>query len=329
MTARSEAPRPCPLCGGTSGRTTLVVDRSSPEGLDYRVVACAGCGLRYTDPLPTEAELEALYDEAFYGDEQPGLISFERVRLALHRMVLRHRERALLGSAPGRILDVGCGDGDFLHYLAQRGWCGVGAEVSEAGCRRARSRGVEVYRGTLEEACRNKTTMADGSFDAVTLWHVLEHLPDPRGALASAASLLREGGLLVIEVPNIASTTFRMTSTSWFPLDVPRHLQHFEPQHLDALLTDEGFHVERRVHFHWFDCVLAFVSFVGSLKLLGKPSGVHYFMEDFRRASFGARLRFLVLGSLLAAVSPVYSLVATLASGHGETYTVTARRKPR
>lgn len=324
------------MCGDDAGETALVVDRVNPEGVDYRVVACGGCGLRYTDPLPTEAELEALYDEVFYGDEEPGPISFERARLALHRLVLRHRERALLGSAPGKILDVGCGDGDFLLHLIRRGWRGVGTEVSEAGCRRARSRGVEVHRGILEEVRPGSAaggplgdSVADGSFDAVTLWHVLEHLPDPRRALVVAASLLRDGGLLVIEVPDIASTTFGITSTSWFPLDVPRHLQHFEPKHLDALLAEAGFLVERRAHFHWFDSVLAFVSFVGWLRLLGEPSGVHYFLEDFRRASLGSRLRFVVFGGLVAVFSPLYSLATTLASGHGETYTVTARRQPR
>jgi SAM-dependent methyltransferase len=164
----------------------------------------------------------------------------------------------------------------------------------------------------------------DGFFDVVTMWHVLEHLPDPAAALAEARRVLQADGLLVIEVPNLGSLTFRLCRERWWPLDVPRHLLHFTPQTLGRLLDAGGFEVVRRQDFHAADAALSFISFVNRLGLIGRLQGDHYFVSDYRRAAPAAKVSFLLLAPLLGLLSVPYSALATLFGRHGETVTVTA-----
>ena len=317
--AADQGARACPLCGARGAAPCLRAERRTPAGEPYQVLACPGCGVRYTHPLPPAAELAALYTEEFYGGCPGGRLSWESLRRALHRVVLRHRRRALLGRRPGRVLDVGCGDGDFLAYLQGFGWAGYGTEFSEAACALARSRGVVVQEGSLRGA-----GFPEGFFDVVTMWHVLEHLPDPAAELAEARRVLRADGLLILEVPNLGCLTFRLCRGWWWPLDVPRHLLHFTPETLGRLLDAGGFEVLRRQDFHAADAALSFMSFVNRLGLIGRLQGDHYFVTDYRRASAAKQASFLLLAPLIGLFSVPYSALATLLSRNGETVTITA-----
>ncbi len=273
----------------------------------------------YTRPLPDPEELSRLYRDEYYGRAGARALSWDGARRALHAVVMRDRCRSARGVEPGRALDVGCGDGDFLAHLRRRGWEVIGLELSAAAAGRARERGLEVREVELEGA-----GFAPASFDLVTLWHVLEHLPDPRRALREVRRILKPGGRLVLEVPDVASPTFRLCGESWFPLDVPRHLQHFEPRTLRRLLVMTGFEPVATKRLHAMDSVLAAISFVQRLRLLGERRGEHYFVTDFRRASAGRKLLFALVGPAIAAAAVPYSLLATALSGHGETLRVRA-----
>jgi SAM-dependent methyltransferase len=145
---------------------------------------------------------------------------------------------SLLGGRPGRALDVGCGKGLLLAQLRDAGWKVEGTELSEVSSRFARSLGVNVFQGPVQEA-----PVPAESFDVVTLFHVLEHLTDPKGALAHICRLLRPGGSLVVEVPNIGSWYARLFGDLWFHYDVPRHLYHFNRVTLRRMLVESGFDV--------------------------------------------------------------------------------------
>jgi 2-polyprenyl-3-methyl-5-hydroxy-6-metoxy-1,4-benzoquinol methylase len=137
----------------------------------------------------------------------------------------------------GDLLDIGCGDGDFLRAMRRRGWNTTGVELvdekrSKLGARGIRAIGPEGWPG-LDSA----------SFNAVTLWHALEHLHKPLDVLRHVRRLLKPEGICVIAVPNAASPQARRDGSRWFGYDVPRHLWHFTPVTLARLLAQTGFAV--------------------------------------------------------------------------------------
>lgn len=139
----------------------------------------------------------------------------------------------------GRLLDVGCGNGQVASTLAGLGWNVVGLEPDPVPARLARERyGLEVIEGTLEEA-----QLAPESFDAITMHHVLEHLVDPLTALRECWRVLRPGGRLVVVTPNIASLAHRWFGDSWLYLDPPRHLIIFSRAALAEMAARAGFMV--------------------------------------------------------------------------------------
>jgi len=284
------------------------------------MVECVNCALRYTRPLPTKQELAKLYGQDFYVSNSPRLWSGDFLRILFQRSVFWQHHRALLGKRPGRALDLGCGNGDFLATLKRRGWEVYGTEFSSAACELARAKGVRVHQGDLVSA-----NFPAQSFDVITLWHVFEHLPDPLAELAEVRRILRDDGLLVIEVPNSGCLTLRLSKQGWYPLDVPRHLQHYTPATLQRLLREAGFATAHQQNFHHWDFTYAFYSYMNRLKILERL-GIGYFSTNYKQAALAQKALFLALGVPVALLCLPYSVIITLLSGNSETVTVTARK---
>jgi SAM-dependent methyltransferase len=139
----------------------------------------------------------------------------------------------------GRLLDVGCGNGQFLAQMQKLGWEVMGVELDPEAVRIAEERfGLRVFQGTLEEA-----RLPDGSFDTVTMNHVIEHVPNPIGLLAECRRILRPGGKLVVVTPNIESLGHRLFREAWRGLEVPRHLYIFSPRALQECAERAGLKV--------------------------------------------------------------------------------------
>jgi SAM-dependent methyltransferase len=311
--------RPCPLCGATTVRLVIPTSIPSAAGVPYRVVACTACGLRYTRPLPSAAELEALYPPGYHTNNSPRLWSRDFPRVVLERWVMWERRRDLTGLPRGRVLDVGCGNGRFLASLKVRGWTVQGTDTSAPGCEVSRSRGIPVHHGDLAGG-----GFPDGSFDVVTLWHVLEHVAEPLTELAEIRRILRPGGRLVVQVPDADSLTLRLCGDRWFPFDVPRHLQHFTAQSLRETLERAGFVTLRERRFQLTDVAASFYSF---LRVVTPPrsGSVRCFGRDYKFASVGARMRFLAVGLPILACCFLYTPCARVLTGHGETITASCR----
>jgi SAM-dependent methyltransferase len=200
---------------------------------------CRGCGLVFLDPLPAAALRQETYGAAYY-DPWEGAQARARARLWLRRLrLLEAREPA------GTLLDVGCGDGRFLEAARNSGWSVDGIEFSPEGARRAAARlGRPVAVGDLV-----RERVLRGPYDVVTLWHVLEHLPDPGAMLDAARARLRPGGLLAAAVPNLDNLPFRTAYVVARGRRPPLyeegarepHLTHFSPATLRALLAARGF----------------------------------------------------------------------------------------
>ncbi len=224
------------------------------------------------------------------------------------------RRLALLDAAPGtRLLDAGAGRGRFVATARAAGYDAVGIEPSTRG-----TRSPFVTEVSIDEA-----EIAPGSLDAVTLWHVLEHLDDPRAALARISSWLAPGGTLLVGVPNIASWQALLGGERWYHLDVPRHRVHFSPAGLEALLRACGFTPVRTSHLlveqNQFGIWQSLVS-----RLTRQPS----YLYNLLKRNAPLRSSDLVVSMVALALAPlaaVVELVAGLAR-RGGTIAVLARR---
>jgi 2-polyprenyl-3-methyl-5-hydroxy-6-metoxy-1,4-benzoquinol methylase len=222
------------------------VDRLCGVPGRFSVVRCRECGLGTTVPRLGGEALEVYYPDTYpsYQPEAPRTTLRQRVgtyidstrfsagmRLGAFRKLSRSR--------PGRLLDVGCGRGDLAAWFAARGWQVAGVEPDVAAASLAAERGIEVHRGTLDDA-----PWPPQSFDAVTFNHSLEHVPDPSETLRQAGVLLRPGAVVAVSVPNFGAWQRRLFGSRWFHLDLPRHLQHFDRASLVEMATGAGLEPE-------------------------------------------------------------------------------------
>jgi SAM-dependent methyltransferase len=200
-------------------------------------------------------------------------------------------------------LDVGCGPGWLLDNMRRRGWQARGTERSAGAAQQARDvLGLDVRAQELDEL------IAEGvRYDAIVLWHVAEHVHDPPATLREIANLLRPGGALMISVPNFGSPEARIGKDGWFHLDVPRHLFHFTPSTLTALLAQAGLEVREVAHLAPEYDLFSFVQ--TAQNRLGLPPNLLY--DVLRRRE--ARLAHAGVASLMSIVAVASAVPLTLA----------------
>ncbi|MHB8659146.1 MAG: class I SAM-dependent methyltransferase [Solirubrobacteraceae bacterium] len=222
----------CPACGGVLvGWCTVPSAEPRLSRSTYQLCRCPHCATAITaGAAPAE-----LHDSGAYRPGAPRLHGLARPVLGVFdAQRLRLLEKAL--PPPARLLDAGAGRGRFVSTARRAGYDAFGIEPSARGLAAARRLGAPVSGQSIETA-----EFASGSLDAVTLWHVLEHLDDPGAALARIAGWLRPGGPLLVGVPNLDSWQARLGGERWYHLDVPRHRTHFTPAGLGELLSRSGF----------------------------------------------------------------------------------------
>ena len=224
----------CNLCGLDEAD---VVEVDEPP---FKVVKCRRCGLVYVNPQPAQQDLVEHYSNETYYKEW--LTVQAKARISLWHRRLKDIEKY---KQKGRLLDIGCGEGMMLKMARDNGWTVQGTEVSRYACRYAREQyGLDVLRGNLEEG-----DFEEGSFDVVTLWHVLEHLSDPLATLKEARRLLRSDGVLLVETPNVNNHLLRLIyylvrgkKKRLFSADArEKHLFHFSPVTLERIVQKGGF----------------------------------------------------------------------------------------
>jgi SAM-dependent methyltransferase len=235
-------PPPCPICG--SERTSLC--RSDVIDLEYFVVPprpfviqrCDRCASQFISPRPTESELPPFYPSDYhaYNENHGGL-----ARLLVEARA-RSRARSygkIISSRPGRIFDVGTGD--CRHFDELRRFIDLecaGIEIQPDIAAKGRARGYDVLEGTLETA---DLTGHLGTYDVVSMNHVLEHVIYPRTMLERSLDLLRPGGRVIGQLPTVSSWELKLFGRNWGGYHYPRHLQIPSRSGLSNLLEEVGF----------------------------------------------------------------------------------------
>lgn len=242
-------PGACMVCGAPGARAFCTAsDRVLPrKGERWSIVRCPSCGFGWTfPPLPPE-DIPSYYPASYVGDAARAADEYLSGRLSGTRTWRGETGKARLVEEfvrGGSILDVGTGDGKFLWALDPARWERTGVEVARKTVEavRARMPQLRLVCGDIYAA-----ELYPGEYDAVTFWHTLEHIPEPRRVLARAAALLRPGGWLFASLPNLDSLQARLFREHWYAFgDVPRHLYHFSPRSLDRLLGEVGLAVRAR-----------------------------------------------------------------------------------
>lgn len=221
----------CPICDETQREQLIVKD-------GWPIARCATCGMVFVDAVPGRELLEAVYGRGYYeGEVFEDYLGEREVRLASARA----RAAEIAAAAPGgRLLDVGCAAGFFLH-AASAHYEVEGVELSAFAAQQAREQfGLRVHTGEIFDA-----PLADAAFDVVTMWDTVEHLAEPRAVLAEVARVLRPGGLLVLSTGDVRGPLARRDLAGWDLMTPPAHLLFFSPATLERLLNDVGCEVGR------------------------------------------------------------------------------------
>lgn len=264
----------------------------SKEGL-FRVVQCKICGLVYLNPRPTQRNIGYYYPSEYipYGKtafQDIGIMgkgrgSFARLKNWMKKTILEEHYKydfrnfgktkkkknlfkkvltyaflpkyrkmyyqTIPCSENGKVLDIGCGSGSYLAWLKQLGWQAYGVEMNKDCVEfAAKEYGIDIFCGDLLEA-----KFPDSYFDCVTMWSFLEHCRSPLETLKETNRILKQGGLMVIFVPNFDSLEIRVLREKSFLTDIPRHLYNFSPRTLQAMLIKAGFKVKKVVYFPRID----------------------------------------------------------------------------
>ena len=232
----------CPVCGAFH-HDVVCFARDRMHGLPgvFRYVRCRECGHVHLNPRPP-ADVISGYYPIDYGPHQATLPKQSILSwfLSPERRVQRFFRNIVTPDM--KVLDVGCGRGDFLARLREIAHCSVyGVDFSPTAVSVARAmHGLDVFEGRLEEV-----PYSDGFFDVVSMWWYLEHDPSPVACLAACRRLLKPNGWLVVAVPNSASIPARVFRDKWFHLDAPRHMGIFCPESIRAIMRRTGFEICR------------------------------------------------------------------------------------
>ena len=304
-------------CGHPAAEAVPLFDATDPASGDrFAIVRCRRCDLVQTSPAPSPAALDRYYPRGYHSTTRRYRGGMDRVLSFVHRGRIRILER--LAGGTGSVLDIGCGPGVLLNQMRSRGWRTRGTERSPGAASQAR----DVFHLDVRAEDVDDLVAEGATFDAVVLWHVAEHLGTPLAVLKGIARLLRPGGVLLVAVPNFASPEARLGRAGWFHLDVPRHLVHFTPSTLGAMLTEAGFHSVRVGHLAPEYDLFSFVQTVENR--VGLPPNLLY--DVLRRPE--ARLKQHRTGRVEAGIAVGLAVPLTLAAAVIAPLAAAARRSP-
>jgi len=232
----------CPVCDNTAFSPFLYVKDYFLSQEDFSILSCDACGFRFVSPRPAKSEIDKYYqsdDYISHGAEKDDIIS--RIYKLARMVSIRRKFRILQKFSSGlKILDIGCGTAEFLSYCQKRGYDTTGIEPNDKAREFAKSNN---FVNTYEQVeCLEGM---DGSYNCITMWHVLEHIHNLNELITQVKKLLAPQGIFIVAVPNSNSWDAGYYKQFWGAYDVPRHLYHFTEKSLDKLVSKNGFQIRK------------------------------------------------------------------------------------
>lgn len=218
----------------------LTVKDNSVSKETFELLYDENLDLLITSPQPSENNLGRYYESDDYISHTDGKRSvFEKAYHFIKNIALKNKLSLIndLQKSKGNLLDIGVGTGDFLLVAKENGWKTVGIEPSEKAKTIAERKGVELK--------SNLSDFADHSFDVITMWHVLEHVPNLENQIKELKRLIKPNGSIIIAVPNFKSFDAKYYNEFWAAYDVPRHLWHFSKTAIEKLFSQEDLQLEK------------------------------------------------------------------------------------
>ena len=241
----------CPVCKANQINEIFSAKDYTVSGEVFDIIKCENCTLLFTQNVAEQNEIGKYYASENYishSDTQVGLVNklyhSIRKRTLLSKKNLIEKETAKLR---GSVLDIGCGTGAFLNTMKTNGWSVTGLEPDEA----ARAKAESLY-GIVPQPSHNIFSLPSNSYDAITMWHVLEHVHQLHEYIGQLKNMLISSGKIFIAVPNYTSYDAKHYGQYWAAYDVPRHLYHFSPVSMKRLVEQHGLTI-KKIKPMWFD----------------------------------------------------------------------------
>ena len=319
----------CDFCSSAGPEVVFDAPGFDAKGESFKLVRCRACSLVWVSPLPGSEELAQYYSEDYYG---AGDVKFNPVMEGLVRRANQGRAKRLIerlgpasGAEPRRVLDIGQGRGNFLKAMRREGFFCVGTEI--ASCDSATIDGITTLRGEVQHL-----DLEPASFDAVTIWHVLEHVRKPSEVIQTIARVLKPSGWAEIAVPYFGSTQAKLFGPNWFHLDLPRHLYHFTDTALLEELKKNGLEVKSTRTSSLDQNLYGFVqSALNALLPKDRPNDLYGLLKASRGSKgVGRAVRLGLYAPVIAALMPLAILedVISSSAGRGGTLILHARKVP-
>jgi len=266
----------CPVCDNETFTVFLECPDHFLSKEIFAISKCNNCGFLFTNPRPKARKLSSYYKSDDYISHSNSRKGFQNLLYQWVRNYTIAGKLKLINTykQQGSILDIGCATGEFLNYCKTKKWNALGIEPDES----ARQKGIEKYSLVIEDES-HLTTISKDSFDVITMWHVLEHVPLLNERIDQLHKLLRADGYLFIAVPNANSQDAKFYNSFWAAYDVPRHLYHFTKDTIALLFSKHSFDLAKIVPMK-FDAY--YVSMLSEKHIHLKNSFFNGFLSGFK-----------------------------------------------
>jgi SAM-dependent methyltransferase len=232
----------CPICNSIRTMPFLSCLDYTVSRETFQITECESCGFKYTNPRPEESILGGYYKSEEYvshSNTKKGFIN-STYQLVRKYTLLKKLQLVSKHFKTGKILDIGCGTGEFLSTCKDAKWKTIGIEPDVD----ARAMAIKNYGLDVREESELKN-LKDDSFEIISMWHVLEHVPKLNERIIELKRLIKPNGIIIIAVPNCSSFDAKLYRKFWAAYDLPRHLYHFTPNDINGIFGKHGMKIVR------------------------------------------------------------------------------------